>query len=156
MNKILNLNIKEKDFSYNQESKSTEFSIDDPYQKIQIRYTLDQELFFTQRSDQELLTYTLPLPEDGIYTIITKHAENKVRASGQRVFDIMLGFKVVQEKVDVFQEMGFKSGHNTYTEIEIRNQKIFQNGKLVQNAVAKNFDGDLKVLQILIILKIKN
>ena len=52
---------------------------------------------------------------------------------------------MVQDKVDVFREMGYKSGHNTYTEIEIRNQLVFQNGKLLENAVAKNFDGDLKV-----------
>ena len=104
-------------------------------------------MFFSHRVDSELLTYTLPLPDSGVYTIITKHAENMVKGPGQRVFDILLGGKIVQERVDVFEEMGFKSGFNTYTEIEIRDGQIFYAGRKVENAVAKNFDGDKKVFR---------
>jgi hypothetical protein len=92
-------------------------------------------LFFTERVAQELIKYEFPIPSDGVFTLITKHSENMIKKSGKRVFDIYLGGQLVHQNVDVFKEMGFKSGFNTYTEFEVKGRNLLINGKEIKDLI---------------------
>lgn len=97
----------------------------------------DQELFFTERVAQEFVKYELPIPGDGVFTLITKHAEAATQKANTRIFNIFLAGELVHSNVDIFKEMGFKSGFNTYTEFEVRGSDVKIKGKEIKNVIFK-------------------
>ena len=54
---------------------------------------------------------------------------------GQREFKILIGDTVVQDKVDIFREMGYKSGFNTYSQFEYKNGKVYFESREVPGAI---------------------
>lgn len=76
---------------------------------------------------------------------MTQHSEAQIKSIGARVFDIFIGNQRVQENVDIFKEMNFKSGFNTYTELELKNGKLLFNKKEIKNAFRKDPNNPTKV-----------
>ena len=84
-----------------------------------------------------MVRYELPIPGDGVFTLITKHAEAAIEKPNQRIFNIFLAGELIHANVDVFKEMGFKSGYNTYAEFEVRGKGIKVKGKEMANVVMR-------------------
>jgi hypothetical protein len=86
---------------------------------------------------QESIKYQFPIPGDGVFTLITKHSENMIQTVGKRVFSIYLAGELVHKNVDVFKEMGFKSGFNTYTEFQVKGSSVIIQGKEIKGAIVQ-------------------
>ena len=81
-------------------------------------------MFFTERVAQEKIIYNFPIPGDGIFTLITKHSENMIKKANERIFNIFVGGELAHSNVDIYKEMGFKSGFNTYTQIKVKGNNL--------------------------------
>jgi hypothetical protein len=84
---------------------------------------------------QERVQYEIPIPGNGQFTLITKHAESLVQDPNKRVFNVYLGGKLVHSNVDLFKEMGFKSGFNTYVEFEVKGSSILVEGEEMKDVI---------------------
>ena len=94
---------------------------------------------FTRRSHADSMQFNLSgtKPTTKLYTIRLHFAEPVNDREGQRVFDVVLGDKVVLKEFDVFAEAG---GKNTALVKEIRGVPAIQN--LVIGFISKNKEQD--------------
>jgi hypothetical protein len=63
---------------------------------------------------------------------------------GKRVFDVLLGKKIIFKDLDIFAEVGRLAADDKYIEVEIKNSKCFYKNEMVPGALTS--DGKL-VLQ---------
>ena len=81
------------------------------------------------------MEYHIPIPGNGVFTLLTKHAECMIQDVNKRVFNIYLAGVLIQSNVDPYKEMGCKSGYNTYIEFEVRGSSLIINGQKIENAL---------------------
>jgi hypothetical protein len=86
-----------------------------------IELTKDEELYQTERWADKDLVYTVPFDQSvGRYVLILKFSEVYFAQSGEKVFDVALGSKIVIKNLDVFDQVGKAKAHDEYIEFEIR------------------------------------
>jgi hypothetical protein len=86
-----------------------------------IELTKDEELYQTERWADKDLVYTIPFDQSiGRYVVILKFSEVYFAQSGEKVFDIALGSKIVIKNLDIFDQVGKAKAHDEYIEFEIR------------------------------------
>jgi hypothetical protein len=93
-----------------------------------ISNTDDMIIYQTERWSSETITYSLPLKEDGIYTLILKFSEVYFTRANEKVFDIALGKKTVVKNLDIYEKVGKGNAYDEYVEFTLKNNKIYFNG----------------------------
>ncbi len=80
-------------------------SVSDHGLQYEIGGTKDQIIYQTERWSSETLTYSLPLTDNGKYTLILKFSEVYFQRKGEKVFDIALGNRKIIYNLDIFLRM---------------------------------------------------
>lgn len=90
-----------------------------------IELTKDEELYHTERWADKDLEYNVPFNvEAGKFVLILKFSEVYFQQSGEKVFDIALGKKIVIKDLDIFDIIGKAKAHDEYIEFEIRDDGL--------------------------------
>lgn len=90
--------------------------------KKTIKYTDDQELYKTERHADDFFAYSLPIPEDGTYTLVLKFCELYFTEPGKRVFNVLFGSTIIVSNLDIVKEVGPFAAYDLYTEFEFKNK----------------------------------
>lgn len=88
------------------------------------KYTEDHELHRIERWAHGILTYRLPLEEQGQFVLILKFTEVNWMAEGSRVFNIKIGDTYIRKGFDIL-----RGGHTS--EVSLYIQFSFEDGVLV-------------------------
>jgi hypothetical protein len=107
-----------------------------------VRYTFERDVYMYERHTYSQMTYKLPV-RTGFNTIILKFAEMYFDSNNKRVFDVMLGKKIVFKDLDIHSEVGKLSADDKYIEVEIDKGRCLYKGENIPGALQ---DGKL-VLQ---------
>jgi hypothetical protein len=99
-----------------------------------ISNTDDMIIYQTERWSSETITYSLPIKEEGIYTLILKFSEVYFTRANEKVFDIALGKKTVIKNLDIYDKVGKGVAYDEYIEFTLKNNKIYFEGKECNNA----------------------
>ncbi|CAD8186038.1 unnamed protein product [Paramecium octaurelia] len=107
----------------------------DYYDRVEnrkIRFTDDQSLYITQRQGQSF-AYTIPIgneiPENETYVLVLKFAELHYEENNSRVFNVLLGKKMILQNIDISQLVGPFTAHTEYVEILIDGGAVYYQGK---------------------------
>ncbi len=90
---------------YFSESKVADYSLDSEKNGVEIRFTKDQGLYFTERHQDYNFHYNLPLQQEGKYVIILRFTELYFQTRNKRQFNINIGDKTVRGQVDIAAEV---------------------------------------------------
>ncbi|CAD8079020.1 unnamed protein product [Paramecium primaurelia] len=97
-----------------------------------IKFTDDQSLYITQRQGQSF-AYTIPIgnevPENQTYVLVLKFAELHYEESNSRVFNVLLGKKMILQNIDILQLVGSFTAHTEYIEIIIDGGAVYYQGE---------------------------
>lgn len=106
--------------------------------------TNDMELYQTERWFSDTFSYSLPLSADGVYTLILKFSEVYFQSSGQKVFDVALGKKVVLKRLDIFDKVGKAAALDEPITFELKKGFVYIKGEKLQGA----YDSKEKTLSV--------
>ena len=109
----------------------------------EIKNTKDKEIYQTERWSSENLEYNIPLKNDGKYVLVLKFSEVYFNSKGEKIFDVKLGESTILKGVDIFAKVGKEVAYDEYKEFEIKNQKLYVDGKLVEG-----YNADDKTLKL--------
>lgn len=87
-----------------------------------------------ERHTYSQMTYRLPVRE-GFNTIILKFAEMYFDSNNKRVFDVMLGKKIIFKDLDIHAEAGKLSAVDKYFEVEIDKGRCLHKGENIPGAL---------------------
>ena len=110
----------------------------------EIKNTKDKEIYQTERWSSEDLDYNIPLKKDGKYVLVLKFSEVYFNSKGEKVFDFKIGDTTILENIDIFEKVGKNNAYDEFIEFELKNNKIFVDGK----EAANGYDEENKKLQI--------
>jgi len=110
----------------------------------EIKNTKDKEIYQTERWSSEDLDYNIPLKKDGKYVLVLKFSEVYFNSKGEKVFDFKIGDTTILENIDIFEKVGKNNAYDEFIEFELKNNKIFVDGKEAVNG----YDEENKKLQI--------
>ena len=97
----------------------------------EIKNTKDKELYQTERWCPENLEYNIPLKNDGNYVLVLKFSEVYFNNKGEKIFDVKLGEYTILKNVDIFAKVGKEVAYDEYKEFELKNKKLYVDGKLI-------------------------
>ena len=97
----------------------------------EIKNTKDKEIYQTERWSSESLIYNLPLKNDGKYVLVLKFSEVYFNSKGEKIFDVKLGDYTILKGVDIFAKVGKEVAYDEYKEFELKNKKLYVDGKKV-------------------------
>ncbi|CAD8087221.1 unnamed protein product [Paramecium primaurelia] len=107
-------------------------------QRRKIKFTDDQSLYLTQRQGQSF-AYTIPIgnqiPENQTYVLVLKFAELYFEESNSRIFNVLLGNKMILQNIDIFQLVGSFTAHTEYIEFIIDEGKAYYQGEICLGAL---------------------
>ena len=109
----------------------------------EIKNTKDKEIYQTERWSSENLEYNIPLKNDGKYVLVLKFSEVYFNSKGEKIFDVKLGESTILKGVDIFAKVGKEVAYDEYKEFEIKNQRLYVDGKLVEG-----YNADDKTLKL--------
>jgi hypothetical protein len=116
------------------DSHEADYTVSDSISDADIKYTFEKEVYMYERHTYSQMTYRLPVRQ-GFNTIILKFAEMYFDQPGKRVFDVLLGKKIVFKDLDVFAEVGKLAAGDKYIEVEIRDNKCYFKGDAITGAL---------------------
>lgn len=122
---------------YYSDSKVADYSLDSERNGVEIRFTKDQGLYFTERHQDYNFHYDLPLRTEGKFVIILRFTELYFQARGKRQFNINIGERTVRGNVDIAAEVQKNSAFDLYLPIEVRNSQVFYNSQVCQGGYDK-------------------
>ena len=100
----------------------------------------DTEVYHTERWSNENFSYMIPFDvnEDGDYVLVLKFSEQYFSQSGEKVFDVKIGDKVVLDGLDPLAMAGAKLlPYDAFIEIKTKRGEVYINGGKVKGAVKK-------------------
>ena len=110
-----------------------------------IKITKDKEIYQTERWSTEDLIYEIPIQKSGKYVLVLKFSEVYFNNKGEKIFDFKIGDLTVLEDIDIFSKVGKNKAYDEFIEFEIKNNKIFVEGKEALNG----YDKDNKNIKII-------
>ena len=128
--------------NYDEDKYFDKGTVSDHGLNYDISGTEDMELYQTERWSPETLTYSLPLKDDGKYVLILKFSEVYFQSSGDKIFDVALGKKVVLKNLDIFSKVGKAAALDEFVEFEVKKGKVFVN----KNEAKGAYDANKKTL----------
>lgn len=102
--------------------------------QFEIKMSHDGEPYKTERWSETDFTYSIPLSQDGKFVIILKFSEVYFNSSGDKVFDVALGKTKIVKELDIYSKVGKSTAYDEYIEIELKNNKVYHDGKPVDSA----------------------
>jgi hypothetical protein len=114
-----------------------------------IKNTKDKEIYQTERWSTEDLVYNIPIKKEGKFVLVLKFSEVYFNNKGEKVFDFKLGDLTVLEGIDIYKKVGKNSAYDEFLPFEIKNNKMFFEGKEVDNG----YDSDSKDIKITFVKK---
>jgi hypothetical protein len=90
---------------YSDNSWTADYNRVEEKKESTILYTKDTEVYKSERHG-EAFHYDLPIRTEGVYTLVLKFAELHFNETGQRVFDIRVGKRIVLRNFDIIKEAG--------------------------------------------------
>ena len=99
----------------------------------EFKNTKDKEIYQTERWSSENLMYNLPLKKDGKYVLVLKFSEVYFNNKGEKMFDFKIGDETILENIDIYDKVGKNNAYNEFIEFELKNNKIFVEGKEAVN-----------------------
>ncbi|KRX06767.1 hypothetical protein PPERSA_09169 [Pseudocohnilembus persalinus] len=129
---------------YSEFSRAVDYSKDENYSKIPIKFTDDIHLYHTERHYDDTFQYKLPFKDqdDGTYVLISKFCELYFQEPKKRIINLKIGDQLIYE-VDIVAEVGPFAALDKFIEFEYKNGKVYYQGKQVRNAL--NSKGELVV-----------
>ena len=115
----------------------------------EIKNTKDKEIYQTERWSTEDLVYNIPIKKEGKFVLVLKFSEVYFNNKGEKVFDFKLGDLTVLEGIDIYKKVGKNSAYDEFLPFEIKNNKMFFEGKQVDNG----YDSDSKNIKITFVKK---
>ena len=115
----------------------------------EIKNTKDKEIYQTERWSTEDLVYNIPIKKEGKFVLVLKFSEVYFNNKGEKVFDFNLGDLTVLEGIDIYKKVGKNSAYDEFLPFEIKNNKMFFEGKQVDNG----YDSDSKNIKITFVKK---
>ena len=115
----------------------------------EIKNTKEKEIYQTERWSTEDLVYNIPLKKEGKYVLILKFSEVYFNSKGEKIFDFKIGDDTILEQIDIFGKVGKNNAYDEFIEFELKNNKIFYEGKEISNG----YDSDNKKMQITFVKK---
>ena len=100
----------------------------------EIKNTKDKDIYQTERWSTEDLIYEIPIQNNGKYVLILKFSEVYFNSKGEKIFDFKLGDLTVLEDIDIYEKVGKNRAYDEFIEFEIKNDKIYYEGKEAENA----------------------
>ncbi len=85
------------------------------------------EVYHTERwGGDEGFRYRLPIPQDGLYTLILKFSEVYFQEPEQKIFDVKIGSRKVVENLDIFGKL-YSRGipYDEFIEVTVKNGKAY-------------------------------
>lgn len=116
------------------DSHEADYTVNEAINDVDIRFTFERDIYMYERHTYSQMTYRLPVKQ-GYNTIILKFAEMYFEGAGKRVFDVMLGKKIIFKDLDIFAEVGKFAAADKYIEVEIRDGKCYYKGEPVAGAL---------------------
>lgn len=116
------------------DSHEADYTVSDATSDADIKYTFDRDVYMYERHTYSQMTYRLPVRQ-GYNTIILKLAEMYFDTPGKRVFDVLLGKKIIFKDLDVFAEVGKLAAGDKYIEVEIRDNKCYLKNEPISGAL---------------------
>ena len=115
----------------------------------EIKNTKEKEIYQTERWSTEDLIYNIPLKKDGKYVLVLKFSEVYFNSKGEKIFDFKIGDDTILEQIDIFAKVGKNNAYDEFIEFELKNNKIFFEGKEINNG----YNSDNKQMQITFVKK---
>ncbi|CAD8085519.1 unnamed protein product [Paramecium sonneborni] len=107
---------------------------------IQIKETLDQDIFQTQRQGFNFF-YQLPLnmnsSEIQNFILMLDFAELQYSNSNERIFEVYLGNKLIIANLDIYKEVGRETALTIEIHFQIQGQEAFYKDELLLGAINK-------------------
>ncbi len=100
-----------------------------------IRNTKDSELYQTERYDTQTFSYQVPVPSDGVYTLVLKFSEVYFSSEGEKIFNVRLGDVEVISDLDIFAKVGKGAAYDEFVEFTVLKNQLYINGQLVQKGL---------------------
>ena len=107
-----------------------------------IRNTKDSELYQTERYDTKTFSYEVPVPGDGVYTLVLKFSEVYFGSEGEKVFDVRIGDVEIISDLDIFAKVGKGAAYDEYVEFSVKQGQLYIDEQQVRKALSA---GKLKV-----------
>ena len=101
-----------------------------------IRNTKDSELYQTERYDTQTFSYQVPVPSDGVYTLVLKFSEVYFAAEGEKVFDVRIGDVEIISDLDVFAKVGKGAAYDEYVEITVKQGQLYIDAQQVSKGLS--------------------
>ena len=99
----------------------------------EIKNTKDKDIYQTERWSTEDLIYEIPIEKEGKYVLILKFSEVYFNSKGEKIFDFKIGGLTVLQDIDIYAKVGKNRAYDEFIEFEIKNNKIFVEGKEAKN-----------------------
>ena len=115
----------------------------------EFKNTKDKEIYQTERWSSENLIYNLPLKKDGKYVLVLKFSEVYFNNKGEKMFDFKIGDETILENIDIYDKVGKNNAYNEFIEFELKNNKIFVEGKEAVNG----YDSDENKIKLTFVKK---
>ena len=100
----------------------------------EIKNTKDKDIYQTERWSTGDLIYEIPIQNAGKYVLILKFSEVYFNSKGEKIFDFKLGDLTILEDIDIYEKVGKNRAYDEFIEFEIKNDKIYYEGKEAENA----------------------
>ena len=95
----------------------------------EIKNTKDKDIYQTERWSTQDLIYEIPIEKEGKYVLILKFSEVYFNSKGEKIFDFKIGRLTVLQDIDIYAKVGKNKAYDEFIEFEIKNNKIFVEGK---------------------------
>ena len=115
----------------------------------EIKNTKEKDIYQTERWSTEDLIYEIPIQNSGKYVLILKFSEVYFNSKGEKIFDFKIGESTILEDIDIFAKVGKNRAYDEFIEFEIKNDKIFVEGKEAKNG----YDPENKNIKIIFVKK---
>lgn len=101
-----------------------------------IRHTKDPELYQTERYDTQSFSYQIPVPGDGVYTLVLKFSEVYFGSEGEKIFNVRIGDVEVISDLDIFAKVGKAAAYDEFVEFTVSKGLLYIDGQQVRKGLS--------------------